>query len=115
VEKALERVGMAHRMKHYPHSFPAASSSVLPSREPSQAIRQSCSLTSRRQPRLGQRRTGDGTAPGTAQERINDLHGDARQSLCAARQREIHLFDGSCKNQSAPHSSAPAGHPLTLV
>jgi len=30
VKEALERVNMAHRMRHYPHSFPAVSSNVLP-------------------------------------------------------------------------------------
>jgi predicted ABC-type transport system involved in lysophospholipase L1 biosynthesis ATPase subunit len=48
VREALEKVGMAHRQKHYPRSYPAASSSAWPWRGRWLASRQFCWRTSLR-------------------------------------------------------------------
>jgi putative ABC transport system ATP-binding protein len=55
VVEALERVGMAHRLKHYPAQLSAASSSASPSRARSSASPRSCWRTSR--PETSTRRT----------------------------------------------------------
>ena len=46
-EEALERVGLTHRMDHFPHSSVVASSSVWPSPVPTRKSLRCCFVTSR--------------------------------------------------------------------
>ena len=86
VAEALERVGMAHRSKHYPASSPAASSSAWPWRARSSASRRSCWPTS--PPATSTRRTARRSwncSRDLHRERRHDLHGHARPALRAPR------------------------------
>ena len=94
VHDALERVGMSHRVKHYPRSSPAVSSSVSPSPARWRRADHPAGGRADRKPRFGERRSRHGTAARTASRRRDHLHGDARSPLRALRRAVIHLFDG---------------------
>jgi len=85
VQEALERVGMSHRMKHYPRSFPAANSSAWRWPAPSRRPADSAGRRANRQPGFGQWRSGHEPAQGVAHSRRHRLHGDARSALCRIR------------------------------
>ena len=86
VKEALERVGMAHRVKHFPS--PALRRSAAARGGGPRGGRQPVDPAGRRadrQPRLEERRRGHGAAARAAPRRRDDLHGHARPALRAPR------------------------------
>jgi putative ABC transport system ATP-binding protein len=83
VQESLERVSMAHRIRHYPSQLSGGQQQRV-----AVAGRIALDPAGRRadrQSRLAQRRSGDGAAAESASRGRDHLHGDARPALCAPR------------------------------
>jgi len=94
VHEALERVGMGHRVKHYPSQL--IGGPTAETRWPGAGRRPSILLADEPSGNLG---STNGEAvmeldARPASRRRDHLHGDARSALRALRDRSIHLFDG---------------------
>ena len=109
VTAALERVGMAHRAKHLPE--PALGRPAAARRRGARRVRRAVDPAGRRahrQPRLEERRGGDGPAAELhrAGATICMVTHDARYASHA--ERTIHLFDGRVVEEIARPSQPAA-------
>ena len=82
VKEALERVNMAHRMRHYPAQLSGGQQQrVAVARALGRFAVDPAGRRAHRQPRLEERRSRHASARRPASRRLDDLHGDARSAL----------------------------------
>ena len=82
VKEALERVNMAHRMRHYPAQLSGGQQQrVAVARALGRLALHPAGRRAYRQPGLEERRGGDASARRSASRGLDHLHGDARSAL----------------------------------
>ena len=89
VQESLERVAMAHRIKHYPSQLSGGQQQrVAVARALAGFALYPARRRAYRKPGFAQRRSGDGAAAKPAQRGRHHLHGDPRSALCPPRRAQ---------------------------